>query len=251
MNLKYITCSDPREDISVSEMMRLLHFAPQIEIGVQASPGAMATGRPRHKWFQQLMSLVSNIDTPLNVALHVNYSWCNDMCSGRIPPEIQEWLMLRHVRTNAPAVRRIQLNIGDGTNAFDANKTAKLIHDFPDHEFIFPYNSVVSSQVAKLHDTGANFSLLYDSSYGYGKSPDAWYGPVYSSHPMGYAGGLSPENVAQNLDLISEQLPSDYTTWIDAEGRLMKPGTRQMDLSRARSYVDIALRWSEYKSKQR
>jgi hypothetical protein len=60
---------------------------------------------------------------------------------------------------------------------------------------------------------------------------------------MGYAGGLSPENVAQNLEKISQVVPKDYTTWIDAESKLMMPNSRTWDMNRVTNYVKNALAW--------
>ena len=67
---------------------------------------------------------------------------------------------------------------------------------------------------------------------------------------MGYAGGMSPENVTENLNKISAVTPRDYATWIDAEGRLMKPGTRQFDIDRAHQYIKKALAWQDAQNKR-
>lgn len=249
MKLKYITCSDPREDVSVNDMMRLMRYAPQVEIGIQAHPSAMSNGMPRNAWFKHLMTLVSNIDMPMNVAVHVNYQWCDMLCGGGMPDELDNWFKMTRYGTQTPAIRRWQLNIGDGTKNWDANAVAKLIAEHPQNEFILPYNAGVAQKIEQLNKTGAQFSLLYDSSYGYGITPEKWDAPVYDTHPMGYAGGLSPENVATQLAKIAQQVPTDYTTWIDAEGRLMRPNTRQFDVTRAISYVENALCWTENKTR--
>ena len=243
MKLTYITCSDPREDVSHNDIMRLLKYAPQVEIGIQAHPSAMSSGYPRNNWFNGLMQLVRNIDMGLNVAVHVNYQWCDKMCTGQIPNEIRDWMNMQRKFGREPAIKRWQLNIGDGTKTWDTKAVAKLIADHPEHEFIFPYNQTVHDKIDELNKTGVNFSLLYDSSYGYGRLPDSWAPPVYNNHKMGYAGGLGPDNVADNLGKIAQQMPTDYRTWIDAEGKLMVPGTRKFDPQRAMTYVKNALAW--------
>lgn len=250
MNLRYVTCSDPREDVKINDIIRLLRYAPQVEIGVQAHPTAMSDGMPRNIWFKNLMTLIINIDMPLNVAVHVNYGWCDKMCRGILPAEIESWMKLTRSGTNTPAIKRWQLNIGDGTSYFEPDAVAKLIHDHPENEFIFPYNDGSREKIEKLHQTGAAFSLLYDSSYGYGVTPDRWNPPVYETHPMGYAGGLSPDNVATHLQKISKQVPQNYDTWIDAEGRLMVPNTRKFDISRAMTYAEKALNWIDNQKKR-
>jgi len=250
MNLRYITCSDPREHLPVPDVISLLKMSPLVEIGIQTSSGTMSQSKPRKLWFDVLMFHVVNNPHPLNVALHINYDWCDDLCSGKIPYELGTWLKMRNRRTDGPAIRRWQLNIGDRTQNFDAASVARLIRSHPEQEFILPYNDKVKSKIEFLYKTGEKFSLLYDSSYGYGVSPENWNAPVYITHPMGYAGGLSPENVSENLNKISAVTPRDYSTWIDAEGRLMKPGTRQFDIDRARQYVRNALAWQEAQNKR-
>lgn len=250
MNLRYITCSDPREHLAVADVIRLLKMSPLVEIGIQASSSTMSQLKPRKLWFDVLMFHVVNNSRPLNIALHINYDWCDDLCSGKIPYELDGWLKMQRRGNGGPAIRRWQLNIGDRTKKFDSGAIARLIRSHPEQEFILPYNEMVKDRVDLLYKTGAKFSLLYDASYGYGKSPERWNAPVYNTHPMGYAGGLSPENVSENLDKISENLPSNYYTWIDAEGRLMKPGTRQFDIERARQYVQNALAWQDSQNKR-
>ena len=250
MNLRYITCSDPREDLAIVDVMGLLKMSTLVEIGVQASPGTMSMFKPRKLWFDVLLFHVSTCDRPVNVALHVNYQWCDDMCVGQIPFELKQWLKLRNRTNGRPTIRRWQLNIGDRTEKFDSGALARLIREHPEQEFIFPYNETVRDKIELLRKTGAKFSLLYDSSYGYGISPEKWESPVYMDTSMGYAGGLSPENITENLDKINAVTPHDYYTWIDAEGRLMKPGTREFDLERARNYVKNALAWQEKQNKR-
>lgn len=250
MNLRYVTCSDPRQDLAVVDVMNFLKNYPIAELGVQAHPSAMSFGLPRNIWLDLITRSASVARTPVNIAVHVNYEWCDDLCSGKMPYEIKSWMNRFNIYNNRPVIRRWQLNIGDRTRNFDAAAIAKLIRECPRIEFIFPYNDGVKDKIDALYKTGAKFSLLYDSSYGYGICPEKWNGPVYKDIPMGYAGGLSPENVVDNLNKISKQVPENYTTWIDAEGRLMKPGTREFDLMRARAYVQNALAWQDKQNKR-
>lgn len=251
MNIRYITCSDLREDIPHSIAIDLLRMGLNVELGIQAHPSAMSHGMPRNTWLNGLLDISKKLPDPLNIAIHVNYQWCSLMCDGYLPPEIAEWFYIEDPKTKKPLIKRWQLNIGDGTNIFNAHNLSKIIKNHPNREFILPVNNrpAVQTAVQELNDTGAQFSLLYDSSYGVGKSPDTWLPPAYPNHAQGYAGGLGPENITENLEKISAQLPDDYTTWIDAEGKLMIPGTRQFDINRARGYVNGALNWMRNNAK--
>lgn len=252
MNLRYITCSDLREDVPMHQVIKLLDTSPKVELGIQAHGSAMSFCAPRYQWLNQLLAMSALIDRPFNIAIHVNYDWCSQMASAGAnkemwPQEIQN-LFARQDKFGGPLIRRWQLNIGDYTHGVAGVGLARICDAFPDREFIFPYNAnnPVTREIEKLNKLAkGNFSLLYDSSYGAGICPATWNPPVYQNRPMGYAGGLSPDNVAANLEKIAAVCPENYTTWIDAEGKLMRPGTRQFDVARALQYVSSALDWEQ------
>ncbi|MBO7642882.1 MAG: hypothetical protein J6S74_01975, partial [Alphaproteobacteria bacterium] len=162
-----------------------------------------------------------------------------------IPYEVQNWLNRKNKKTGEPIIKRIQLNIGDGAYLFHPDKASRMIARFPDREFIFPYNERVASKMDSLRQTGAKFNLLYDASYGAGIAPKSYKSPVWDNVNFGYAGGLSMDNVASNLGKINSVLPPDYSTWIDAEGRLRSSMQGGLDLAKARTYLQNALAWQK------
>ncbi len=244
MNLRYITCSDPREDIPAESLLNFTNQYPIAEIGVQAHLDSMISWRPRNIWFNQIVALSKNMPTPPNIALHINYQWCDCMCEGLVPHEVKRWLSESNVYTKQPVIKRVQLNVGDYTHCFSPKGLAKLIAAYPNQEFIFPWNEKVAPQIGQLKKTGARFSLLFDGSYGEGIEPESWRAPVYNDIPHGYAGGLGPNNVAENLDKINAVLPPDYTTWIDAEGKLRdRRTTGSFTLELAEKYMQNAMNW--------
>lgn len=244
MKLRYITCSDPREDIPVESMLNFTAQYPISEIGVQAHPGPMSFDRGRNKWFGEIIKKAQDMQNPPNIALHINYLWCDFMCEGLVPNELDWWLRVPNIYTGLPIIKRIQLNIGDYSNKFDEKKLATLINRHQKQEFIFPWNKHTAKNIEKLKKTGAKFSLLFDGSYGAGIEPCAWYTPVYNDIPNGYAGGLGPDNVAKNLDKINAILPRNYETWIDAEGKLRdRCTTGSFTLELAEKYLQNALAW--------
>lgn len=250
MKLRYITCSDPRENISVPSILKFAAEYPMIEIGVQAHPGPMSYHDRRNTWFNQIVWTSQGMSTPPNIALHMNYEWCDCMCRGIIPLEAEKWLHARNEITGKPVIQRIQLNIGDSTYLFNAEKLSELINQHSDQEFILPWNQKVARQIQQLKETGAKFSLLFDASYGAGIEPDKWRKPVYNDIPNGYAGGLGPGNIARNLNKINKILPKEYETWIDAEGRLRDIyDTCSFSLNLAEKYVQEVISWQQKHTK--
>ncbi len=243
MNLRYITCSDIREHVKPHVAIDFLRQNPNAEFAIQAHPTKMSYGMPRNVWFNELVMDARNFSRPINLAVHVNVDWCDMLCRGQIPNELKDWLIA--TRPNgAPVIARWQINIvGAKTSHFDAKKIAQLINHYSNHEFIFQYTNNENARMKELDKMGAKFSVLYDASGGNGISPSCWYAPVFENHPNGYSGGLSPENVYENLNQISRVAGNRNDIWIDAEGKLKDPDTKQFDLVRARRFIDNTNRW--------
>lgn len=248
MKLRYITCSDPREQNSVKSILDLAHL-PHAEIAVQCHPSQMSEGMPRNRWFNKLLR-EANMTDNVNLAIHINCEWVNDICAaGKVPEIIVNWLKIERT-FNKPLIKRVQLNMPKATADYMRAQTlAYIIRNFPHTEFIFQYNDKTKDAIERLHRTGAKFSLLFDASGGNGKAPTAWQAPVYETHPMGYSGGMSPENVVRNLREIEKLVPENESIWIDAEGRLKsndlfyeKP---VFDVNLARAYIERANLWQK------
>lgn len=242
MNIEKITCSDMREYNEIDDIINLGKTYPMAEFAIQAHPSKFSGWMPRYVWFETLMhaSRVNNI----NLAMHVNAEWRTEICRGNIPYEIKRmWDMRRD--NGKPVIGRVQVNINGGKDSFRfyADKVADIIRAYPNIEFIFQYTPRQNARLKKLNATGVPFSMLFDASGGCGISPKTWHAPVMENHKMGYSGGLSPENVSSNLGKINLVLPAGYNTWIDAEGKLKDPDTKQFDTARAELYIQNALRW--------
>lgn len=249
MKLRYITCSDPREHNTLNEIVELAKL-PHAEIAVQCHPSKMSAGMPRNVWFNDVLRVARN-ERNMNLAIHINMEWADSICAkGVIPDIILNWMQITRL-FNKPIIKRVQLNMPWATAInINPDAVAQIIHDFPKHEFIFQYNKNTKDAIEKLHQTGAKFSLLFDASGGKGIAPSAWQKPVYETHPMGYSGGISPENVVDNLEKINCLVPENQKIWIDAEGKL-KSGEKtetekpKFDVELAKLYVTRANNWQK------
>lgn len=79
-----------------------------------------------------------------------------------------------------------------------------------------------------------NQAVLVDASGGQGISPEKWSAPRQSC-PVGFAGGLSPENLEVELPKILEVARPGF--WVDMESSLRVEGC--FDLARARQAVRV------------
>ena len=245
MNLRYITCSDPREDTPIEDILRLSQIAPNVEIAVQAHPSKMSFDMPRRKWFESLLKESLSMPTAPNLAVHLNLDWCDKFCQGILAPDLLDlFFLLREDGT--PAIHRWQINIhGSKTKLFKPDNIARILNNYSGREFIFQYGASEYHRMQRLDNTGTKFSVLYDTSGGAGKLTKNWRAPLFEAHPQGYAGGLSPENVSENLDKIAKVAGNRTDTWIDAEGKLKTPGTKTFDIKIAKQYINAAIRWQQ------
>ncbi len=242
MKLKYITCSDPRNYNSIYDLFDLWDIDPRVEIAVQMHPGKVSPDTERYKWIEHIVHDLYGFPRK-NFAIHVNNDWCDDICNGKIPDALKPLFDAYSYRLQ-PIAKRIQLNMPQKTaENFNPQKLNKVIKYYDDKEFIIQYKPITVNAVQQLHKIGANFSLLFDASGGRGESPKSWQKPVYPYfHPQGYSGGMSPENVADNLTKIS-RVAGAHDIWIDADGKLKTDD--KFDVMRAKQYIQNALRWDK------
>lgn len=246
MNIEYITCSGISFNNDIEDIIDLGKKYLLAEFAVQASPKSFYKGSPKYEWFNTLLSSckVNNI----RIATHVNLGYCKDMCHGVVPCDLQDlWNVKR--KNGEPVIGRVQININGGNDDFEfhADKVADIIREYSDIKFIFQYAPAQRERIEQLAEQRVPFSLLYDVSGGEGKLyRDSWGGIILPNHQTGYAGGLSPDNIAENLDYINKLLPPDCSTWIDAEGRLKSvspDGKKVFDTRLAEKYIERAIAW--------
>ena len=114
---------------------------------------------------------------------------------------------------------------------------------------IFQYDTVNTNAMLAcvgqhVHDEYESADLgiaaLYDLSHGAGVLPEEWSHPLArTAIPCGFAGGLSPENVASQIEKILLVM-GDTPFWIDAETHLRSDGDRQFDLAKVRRFLEAA-----------
>ncbi len=250
MNIEYITCSGIGPHNDISEIINLGKNYENAEFAVQVSREKFFPYNDRYNFFRTLVATCTVND--VNLAMHVNLEYRTDLCRGIVPEFFQDlWSIKRQKGTqnaDKPVIGRVQININGGNDKFTfyADKVADIIRAYPGIKFIFQYAPEQYERISKLDKRHVSFALLYDASGGRGISPEMWDAPVFQNHQMGYSGGMSPDNVVNNLNDINEILPMDYSTWIDAEGKLKSPddnGKKLFDTTLAEKYIKNACAW--------
>lgn len=211
MNLITLTGADEATDIAA---LVDLVSNPAVEIGLLYS--ASPEGRNRYPSLPWLLDAAQALRG--RCAIHI--------CGGIA----RHQLLAGELSHLVQLAGRVQVN---GRMAEDvALKCAALVPHLITQHFSF------TAHLATLAIT--NHSVLVDGSGGRGISPERWIRATVSpGKAVGFAGGLGPDNLAEQIQVIAAASAGhDSTTWIDMEGKLRDADDR-FDLARARRCVEI------------
>lgn len=247
--LKFITCSGVNEHISdVGKLFALAQKYPQIEFGIQVSGRKCGFSSERFQWIKEIRrySLVNRL--PINMALHINQEWVEELCQGRIVAELIELLNMRTFNMQL-LFKRVQLNFRIGREKmpnFDELYQILSSYSVYGRRFILSYNYFNAQIIHELYAEGLRFDCLYDASFGEGIIPSSREAPAFADFDIlqGYAGGISPDNVKGELTKIAKVMPTDREFFIDAEGKL-KNSDGFVSLEKCEQYVINALEWQK------
>lgn len=243
MHIRYITCPGLRENVPFEQILKLSKLDKRIEFGVQASSSVMMSKTETYIWFSGLLGISQSLAKPLNIALNLNYDWCNNFCDGTPNSDLEYWLSLRSNETKEPLIKRCRVNLHIKTNVFDPHAIKENISNHPEQEFIFPYNDTVKDKINELNSTGAKFSLIYDRYNGITEQSTSWKPPALNNHNHGYYIPMHTDDLNNNLDKISDKVPKNYETWIEAGAGILKPVSKDFDINRAKFFVINSLIW--------
>jgi len=117
--------------------------------------------------------------------------------------------MLMDGKLPVSGFQRIQVNGG-----ILALEVEHLCEMYPRHTIITQHHD---NNAHLLFVRSLNHAVLLDTSGGRGISPSAWAQPA-TEKPVGFAGGLGPDNIARELQTILEIARPGW--WADMEGKL-------------------------------
>lgn len=98
-------------------------------------------------------------------------------------------------------------------------------------EFIFQWDGVNDHLTYASFAAGLKVAALFDTSGGAGQLPLSWPKPI-AAFPCGYAGGLGPDNVAEQLRSIARVCQQPF--WIDMERNVRSFDDQDLDLTAVR-----------------
>ncbi len=243
MKLAYVTCSGANEFTDHEMLFRLFQEFSVVEFGIQVSGKKCGFDSERFDWLLSLHKETLKRKITLPLALHLNQDWVENFCNGIVVPELQVLLKLQNV-ARTPFFQRVQLNFKIGREKQpNVLVLEEMMLKFPLVRFVLSYNQANAALIDELYSRKkVRFDCLFDESFGEGILPQKRHAPVYLDFLQGYAGGLSAENVWQELDKIAAVLPDDAQFFIDAEGKL-KGVDGHFSYANCHDFVENACLW--------
>lgn len=241
MILTGVTMTGADESILPGDLVALSKRYPFVEWGILTSQSHMRAGHgprfPGRAWMQSLLEVAEEND--LRLSLHLCGGWVRDLCDGRATfaedyPEL------------ACGFDRLQLNFHAQQHAIrDSLEFVEALNEIETEEVIVQMDGVNEDVLALLLDDGQRASPLYDLSHGGGVLPEAWPVPAepLRDRLVGFAGGLSPENVTEQLRRIRDAVWDGQRAWIDAETHLRSDGDRLFDLAKVERFLAATQPW--------
>jgi len=247
MGLYRMTLTGADDSVTPEAACLLLKDYPFAELGILASASCFPVGRPRfpsEKWARELVQIAIWTGNK-SLSAHLCGRWVRGLLEGTVPD---------CAPFNYPQFQRIQLNFHKENPPYDADfwEALNALQGKTPRQFIFQTSGIGLYLSTVLAYKEMNAVPLFDASGGAGILPIVWPKPFVLSQeqntiafgtpnyvPHGYAGGLSPDNLAGQLPRILDAA-GDCRIWIDAETHLRSDGGLKFDLDKCRRFLDIA-----------
>ena len=253
--LESVTITGADDFVEPQDLIDLSLEFPFVEWGIllHESKEGLNPRFPSKQWIDELVSLKNK---RINLAGHICGSWVRKLAVNlddsvfKERPEFLEYF------------QRIQLNF----SCYDV--APRMVALLPKNKkFILQIGSKGIADKIKLVDLSrdkmcdgelsclTNLSILFDRSGGKGISPEKWPKPIYNVD-CGYAGGLGPDNLNEQIlkiiETVGQQtvyevdfpfapLQIDVPFWIDMETSVRT--NDKFDLKKVRKCLEICKPW--------
>lgn len=238
MKLKYVTLTGADDKTNPEALADLSAKYPFVEWAILFSQSKGGVPRyPDYGWVLHLVECHGR--RPMSLSAHLCGKWVDDVTKGRIT--------FLDDKVMDSAFSRVQLNMTNGrleNMLYDG--TSLSASSCPKQDVIFGsnYKNLIHDDYDRS-DLMNNFcfydvSPLFDASGGRGVETKVWPKPL-DGVLCGYAGGLGPENLEEQLKKI-EAVVGDATIWIDMETKIRTDN--EFDLEKCEKVLQIAEKWT-------
>lgn len=235
MALNMVTITGADDNTDVDDLLSIWQQFQFVEWGILVGS---ATGRrfPSSKWIAQLVRAKRLHAPDMPLALHVCGLYLRDVARGGD--------LLRHdMGTDILAFNRVQLNWHG--QAQEKSTSGLVLQSFCrmagiswNPTLIFQFDGV-NDELYRLAARAFICVGLFDRSHGTGAVPESW--PAADPRiPSGWAGGLGPDNLAEELEKINAQSWGHMDYWVDMETKVRSDDDTRLDLDKVVDCLSIA-----------
>jgi hypothetical protein len=225
-----VTITGPDDSISAMLLIPLSYEFPFLEWGILVSQKNFGRKRfPSIQWLNYLESIKKE-NTQIKLSCHLCGKYVRELTQG-------SYMAMEELGRLWRIFERVQINFHAITHKV-VESMITVLKQFPEKEFIFQYDNVNNEIAHYVSKAGINCSVLFDTSGGAGILPDKWPEPL-KNIKSGYAGGISPENIEEQIKLINSKV-GNIDTWIDMETHVRSDNDYQFDLTKVRKCLEIS-----------
>jgi len=243
MNLKRVTITGADDSVKQDYLLELTKQYPFVEWGILLSKNAEGSARfPTREWINNLIVGYEYLKYKPQLCGHLCGRWVRDICAGL-------WTFVEDRPDFCNCFERFQLNFHAYRHKIKPNQFLMGIKEvWGDNspQIIFQSDGVNEDLLVAAREVGVDAVSLFDLSGGAGILPKEWLKPAYEGF-AGYAGGLSPDNLQEQLEKIEASV-GDSPLWIDVEThvRSFDKGCQfnsHLDWGKVEQFLKIAEPW--------
>jgi len=235
MILDRVTVTGADDSVTPEDLIGLSVRFPFVEWGILLSKNNEGSFRfPTRIWIENLVNQINQLSFHKpKLSGHICGRWVRDICEG-------QWTIATEVSHLLHAFQRLQLNFHAQVHSLNKRKFFYGSMEFLDKynsELIFQMDDVNNALLYEAKELGIVPSPLFDLSGGAGILPSYW--PAAKEFYTGYAGGLSPDNVTEQIEKIKLVAPNSRI-WIDVERRVRSEDDSRFDLDKVYRFLEAA-----------
>jgi len=224
--LDRITFTGADDSVDPAELVNISEEYPIVEWGILFSDKNAGIFRfPSFDWLDRLYQVHTR---SMKLSAHLCGQYVRDTVVHG------EWTWEFKYRPLLRLFQRIQLNFHGQFHRSD-NRFVALLDDFSTYDWILQCDSVNDATAKKLASE-SRVVPLFDTSGGAGVVPDEWP-EAWKGVYCGYAGGLGPETIREQLPLIAKRA-GDQPFWIDMEALVRSNDDAVFDLTKVRAVLE-------------
>jgi hypothetical protein len=225
MQLKYVTLTGADNTVKPARLVELSEKYPFVEWAILFSKSKPCAPRyPSFDWVFELGDAAEG--KKVNLSAHLCGQWVSEAMAGKSS-------FLDNSTKMAKLFQRVQLNMGKErlAEAMTCQPLLDLVKK-ASKQVIFGGNYKYITVDADFF-FNSEFLPLYDASGGRGVETKEWPKAMQTAGGLtpftGYAGGLGPDNVADELPRIAEAAGEAHV-WIDMETKLRSKNAKGEDV---------------------